>query len=38
MRSMVEGGLALCPECSRLYWPGGQVRRKLACLAEWNAA
>ena len=28
--------LHLCPECRRLYWPGGHVRRMLARLAEWN--
>jgi uncharacterized protein with PIN domain len=32
------GPLRLCPECGRLYWPGGHVRRMLARLAEWNAA
>ena len=31
------GPLRLCPECGRLYWPGGHVRRMLARLAEWNA-
>jgi uncharacterized protein with PIN domain len=31
------GPLWVCPECGRLYWPGGHVRRMLARLAEWNA-
>jgi uncharacterized protein with PIN domain len=31
------GPLQRCPECGRLYWPGGHVRRMLARLAEWNA-
>jgi hypothetical protein len=31
------GPLQVCPECGRLYWPGGHVRRMLARLAEWNA-
>ena len=36
-KSRVAGGpLQLCPECRRLYWPGGHVRRMLARLAEWN--
>ena len=30
------GPLRLCPECGRLYWPGGHVRRMLTRLAEWN--
>ena len=30
------GPLRLCPECGRLYWPGGHVRRMLARLAGWN--
>ena len=30
------GPLRLCPECSRLYWPGGHVRRMLARLELWN--
>jgi uncharacterized protein len=30
------GPVQLCPECRRLYWPGGHVRRMLARLAEWN--
>ena len=37
-KSRAAGGpLRLCPECGRLYWPGGHVRRMLARLAEWNA-
>ena len=36
-KSRAAGGpLQLCPECHRLYWPGGHVRRMLARLAEWN--
>ena len=31
------GPLRLCPECGRLYWPGGHVRRMLARLGEWNS-
>ena len=30
------GPLRLCPQCGRLYWPGGHVRRMLAKLAAWN--
>jgi uncharacterized protein len=30
------GPLQLCPECRRLYWPGGHVRRMLVRLAEWS--
>jgi len=30
------GPLQRCPECDRLYWPGGHVRRMQARLAEWN--
>jgi uncharacterized protein with PIN domain len=30
------GPLHVCPECGRLYWPGGHVRRMLTRLAEWN--
>jgi uncharacterized protein with PIN domain len=30
------GPLRRCPECGRLYWPGGHVRRMQARLAEWN--
>jgi len=33
----VGGPVQLCPDCGRLYWPGGHVRRMLARLAEWNA-
>ena len=35
-RSRTAGGpLRLCPECGRLYWPGGHVRRmqQASCLA-----
>jgi uncharacterized protein len=28
--------LLRCPECHRLYWPGGHVRRMRARLALWN--
>jgi uncharacterized protein len=28
--------LLRCPECHRLYWPGGHVRRMRARLAAWN--
>ena len=36
-KSRAAGGpLQLCPECRRLYWPGGHVRRMLVRLAEWN--
>ena len=31
------GPLRRCPECDRLYWPGGHVRRMQARLAAWNA-
>src|SRR5437773_1832942 len=31
------GPLRICPECRRLYWPGGHVRRMLARLAGWSA-
>lgn len=30
------GPLRLCPECGRLYWPGGHVRRMQARLAAWQ--
>ena len=34
--SRAAGGLLhLCPECHRLYWPGGHVRRMLARLASF---
>ena len=29
------GPLHLCPECGRLYWPGGHVRRMLTRLASF---
>ena len=31
------GPLQICPECKRLYWPGGHVRRMLARLELWNS-
>jgi uncharacterized protein with PIN domain len=31
------GPLQVCPECGRLYWPGGHVRRMLARLEQWNS-
>jgi uncharacterized protein with PIN domain len=35
-RSRGAGGvLHCCPECSRLYWPGGHVRRMRDRLASW---
>lgn len=38
-QSRVAGGpLHICPECGRLYWPGGHVRRMRARLAQWNEA
>ena len=38
-KSRAAGGpLRLCPECGRLYWPGGHVRRMMARLAEWNTS
>jgi uncharacterized protein with PIN domain len=30
------GPLRLCPECRRLYWPGGHVRRMQARLLLFN--
>lgn len=37
LQSRLAGGpLRQCPECHRLYWPGGHVRRMTARLAEWN--
>jgi uncharacterized protein len=30
------GPLRRCPECGRLYWRGGHVRRMQAKLATWN--
>jgi uncharacterized protein with PIN domain len=36
-RSRVAGGpLRVCPECGRLYWPGGHVRRMQQRLAAWQ--
>lgn len=32
------GPLRICPQCRRLYWPGGHVRRMTARLAGWQAA
>lgn len=35
-RSREAGGPLLhCPECGRLYWPGGHVRRMRDRLASW---
>jgi hypothetical protein len=37
-RSRAAGGsLRVCPNCARVYWPGGHVRRMLARLAAWNS-
>jgi uncharacterized protein with PIN domain len=30
------GPLRMCPECGRLYWPGGHVRRMQQRLAVWQ--
>jgi uncharacterized protein len=30
------GPLRVCPECGRLYWPGGHVRRMQQRLAAWQ--
>jgi uncharacterized protein len=36
-RSRTAGGpLRVCPECGRLYWPGGHVRRMQQRLAGWQ--
>ena len=36
-RSRSAGGpLRVCPECGRLYWPGGHVRRMQQRLAAWQ--
>jgi hypothetical protein len=36
-RSRAAGGpLWVCPECGRLYWPGGHVRRMQQRLAAWQ--
>jgi len=36
-RSRPAGGpLRVCPECGRLYWPGGHVRRMQQRLAAWQ--
>jgi uncharacterized protein with PIN domain len=38
-RSRGAGGpFQMCPECGRLYWPGGHVRRMQQRLAEWQNA
>ncbi|MGE5505394.1 MAG: Mut7-C RNAse domain-containing protein [Actinomycetota bacterium] len=29
--------LTWCPQCARVYWPGGHVRRMAARLARWRA-
>ena len=31
------GALQICPNCQRLYWPGGHVRRMLARLERFAA-
>jgi uncharacterized protein with PIN domain len=33
----VGGPLQRCPECGRLYWPGGHVRRMRARLLVFNS-
>jgi uncharacterized protein with PIN domain len=36
-KSRTAGGpWRLCPECGRLYWPGGHVRRMQQRLAAWQ--
>jgi uncharacterized protein with PIN domain len=36
-RSRAAGGpLRVCPECGRLYWPGGHVRRMRQRIAAWQ--
>jgi len=36
-RSRAAGGpLRVCPECGRLYWPGGHVRRMQQRLSAWQ--
>ena len=36
-RSRAAGGpLRMCPECRRLYWSGGHVRRMQQRLAAWQ--
>jgi uncharacterized protein len=36
-RSRAAGGpLRVCPECGRVYWPGGHVRRMQHRLAAWQ--
>ena len=36
-RSRAAGGpLRVCPECGRLYWPGGHVRRMQQRLVAWQ--
>ena len=32
------GPLRTCPDCGRLYWPGGHVRRMQQRLAKWQNA
>jgi uncharacterized protein len=37
-RSRAAGGpLRVCPECGRLYWPGGHARRMQQRLAAWQS-
>jgi hypothetical protein len=33
-----SGPLRVCPECGRLYWPGGHARRMQQRLASWQQA
>jgi uncharacterized protein with PIN domain len=36
-RSRAPGGpLQVCPECGRLYWPGGHLRQMRQRLAAWQ--
>ena len=38
-KSRAAGGLLrLCPDCGRVYWPGGNVRRMQQRLAQWQNA
>jgi uncharacterized protein with PIN domain len=32
------GPLRVCPDCGRLYWPGGHVRRMQQRLITWKSA
>ena len=31
-----DGPLRVCPNCGRLYWPGGYIRRMLGRLSSFN--